>query len=178
MYDTYSCGEAKRDHLVCQVYQQYHEILTLNAIGLCKRFQFDRDFSQDLLQDFYMRILARPDQVQEGLDKRGIAYLLQILKHLCIDQKRQRKSIKRIKIVFEHNPPRIVDYQHLCAAIYTEAFFENMQKLLGEADFKLMRLYISGYSYKEIAVELDSLESTIGVRIHRVKKVLQDYFRR
>jgi len=178
MYDTYPCGEAKGDHLVCQIYQKYHEILTIQAIGLCKKFQFDIPSSEDLLQEFYKKVHSRPHQVRTGLKKSGITYLFKMLKHLCIDRSRHIKSISRIKTVLEHNPPRVADYQHLSATVNTELFYENMQKLLTEEDFKLMRMYMAGYTYREMAKAMDSIESTIGVRIHRMKKVLQKYFHR
>lgn len=172
MNGAFDDGESRRDDLVCLIYEEYHEVLLFYTIGICKKFRFDPILAFDLLQDFYMKVLHQSDTVQKGMEKKGVSYLMQILKHLCIDQDRKRKSRHRISDVLEYEGPRISNIYHLCVEICTEGFYEDMQQWLSEENFEIMRLYISGYSYKELAEKFQKPTKTIASRIHRAKKVL------
>lgn len=172
MNATFPSGESRRDDLVCLIYEEYHEVLLFYTLGICKKFRFDPTLAFDLLQEFYMKVLIRPDKVQKGIETKGMSYLMQILKHLCIDQDRKRKSLSRITDVLEFDSPRISNIHHLCVEIYTEGFFEDMRQWLTEENFEIMRLYISGFSYKEIAEQFQKPTKTIASRIHRAKKIL------
>lgn len=165
-------GNARRDDLVCVIHAEYHEALLFHAKGVCKRFGFDPSFANDLLQEVYMKVLLRPELIQEGLDKSGPSYLFTMIKRNCINLQRKGKSLDRLKEVFDHEAPRIADINHLCIQIHAENFLEDLQACLSEQDFEIMRRYINGYTYQEIGQEIGMNSSTVGVRIHRSRKML------
>ena len=170
----YPCGEAKSNHLVCQIYHRYHASLSFYALGLCKQYQLDFSLADDLMQDFYLKVLMHTELVQKALDKKGTSYLKRMLRYLCIDKIRKQISISRLKNVLEHKSVSSVQFEELNAA----GSVESIEPLLSKPDFFLMKRYLSGYSYKEIAAELGETVSALCVRVHRLKKVLRKHLRR
>lgn len=84
----------------------------------------------------------------------------------------------RMKEIFSIQPPPVGDVFSYCVEVHSERFMEDLCELLSEQDFKVMKLYIEGLSYEEIAGYLEMNINTVGVRIHRAKKTLAPHFGR
>jgi len=171
MHEKTPYGESRRDDLVSQIHDQYHASLEFYTRGLCKRFGFDSEVD-DILQIFYIKVMQKSEIVQQGLEKKGYPYLCQMIKNTCLDLDRKKKSLGRLKDDVGYQMPKVVSIDDLCTDIYTTSFLEDLRKYLSDSDSEIMVLYIQGFSYDEIGKKLTMSISTVGVRIHRAKKVL------
>ena len=163
-----------RDQFFTQIYQKHHKALLLYAYGLCKGS--GQVYKDDLMQEFYIKILHKYQEVHQEYQKKGISYLCKMLYNRFIDGTRHKKSIERVERAFAQRRPATCNIHHLCIDVYTEEFQRIMARLLKPSDVAIMTLYIQGYSYDEIAEELDMPKNTVGTRIYRSKKILTKYF--
>lgn len=166
----------ERNELVRIIHDAHHESLLFSAVGLCRRFKMDVFSANDLMQEFYYSVMARHDVVAKGYAAGGVSYLYKMLKNEVIDQGRKEKGFDRKEKMLAVDIPRPADIFSHCSEIHSEGFLEDMSRLLPDGDFQVMRLYIDGYSYEEIGESLDMNINTVGVRIHRAKKVLARHY--
>lgn len=165
-----------RNALAIFFHEQYHELLLAYAAGLCRRFELDISLADDLLQDFYVSVLNRHELAWKGYTERGAAYLFQMVRFDVLDLKRKDKSIARMKKLFARQAPTEAGLHDLCGEAYAEQFAEDMGQVLSPENLRVMKLYIDGYSYAEIGQQLGMPTNTVGVRIHRAKKVITGHF--
>ena len=58
-----------------------------------------------------------------------------------------------------------------------ERFYADLRRILSPEEYKLLyRLYLEGYTYKELCEEFDEKKSTLAMRAKRGKEKLQKYF--
>lgn len=164
-------GESRRDDVVSLVHDQYHSSLEFYARGLCQRFNFDSG-ADDVLQIFYIKVMEKSKMVQQGLEEKGYPYLCQMVKNICLDLDRKKKSQGRLKEGFKYQAQNFNSIHYLCAEIYTESFLDGLSRYLTQRDAAIMELYLRGFSYDEIGKKVKMGSSTVGVRIHRAKKIL------
>lgn len=158
------------------IHEVHHESLLLFATGLCRRFEMDASFANDLLQEFYYSVITRYEIVAKGYAEKGLPYLCQMIKNEIIDQDRKVKGLERKKELFSMEIPRSADVFSHCFELQSEKFLEDMSILLPAQDFQIMKLYMDGHSYDEIGEFMEMIPSTVGVRIHRAKKTLGPHF--
>ncbi|MCB0634427.1 MAG: RNA polymerase sigma factor [Lewinella sp.] len=168
-------GKPEKQALVNYIYQQHHEVLFLYATGLCRRSKHDLSYAEDLLQDLYFQIMIRHEVFAIEYAQKGIAYLFRCLTNRMIDLSRKHKSRERLEDVYSSQFPRGSNLYYLCMDAHTESLFEILEKVLSERDFAIMKAYVMGYKHREISEMFDIPESTVGVIIHRAKKVIGDY---
>lgn len=75
----------------------------------------------------------------------------------------------------------LLQYKELYApAAEDNAYWElELKSLVSEEDFKLLhRLYMEGYSYREICRETGVTKSALGVRLHRIKHKIQEQLKK
>lgn len=159
-------------------YEQYHGLLLAYATGLCRRFEMDNSFADDLLQDFYVAVLNRHEIAWKGYTERGVAYLCQMIRFDVLDQNRKDKSIARMKDLVARQQAGEANIHSLRGEAYAEQFLEDISQLLSPENLRVIELYIEGYSYAEIGQQLGMPTNTVGVRIHRAKKVITEHFGR
>lgn len=171
-----SCDCPGRDALALFFYEQYHELLLAYAAGLCRRLGLDVSLADDLLQDFYAAVLNRHELAWKGYTERGVAYLFQMVRFDALDLRRKDKSIARMKELLASQAPVQADIYSLCGEAYAEQFLEGLGRLLSPENLSIMKLYVEGFSYAEIGQQLGMNPKTVGVRIHRAKKAVTEYF--
>ncbi|NRB54283.1 MAG: RNA polymerase sigma factor [Saprospiraceae bacterium] len=171
-------GESQPDDLIHSIFNEHHEALLLFAKRQCNQFNFDSSIANDLLQELYIKIILRPDLIRKGMAQKGVVYLFTSLKRMCIDITRKNKGWDRVNVLFDPEAPEIADVTHLATTIHTEQFLEQMQRWLSEQAYEVMRLYVEGYKYHEIAEKLGITTSNVNVIIHRARKVIAKELKR
>lgn len=167
---------AGRNELALLIYRHYHHSLHFNAIGLCKSLHLRFCRADDLVQEIYMIALNKPEKVRRGLLDKGPGYLFQSLRNIAIDYSRKAKSFYRAEEMFCIEKPLMGNLLHLNPAAQQEQFFEKLKLVLPPDDYVIIRWYAQGYTYEEIARFLNGMNiSTLGVRIHRIKKVMKQH---
>ena len=127
------------------------------------------------MQEFYKTVLENHQRIAKGYAQRGIKFLFQVIKFDLIDLSRSRKSKDRVEQVFAWGIQQTSDIHYLCTASFHEQFFEQLRQILPTEDAKIMCWYLQGFSYNELGKKLRMNPNTVGVRIHRAKKILRQH---
>jgi len=168
---------AGRNELALLIYRHYHHSLHFNAIGLCKSLHLRHCRADDLVQEIYMSALNRTEVMRIGLISKGPGYLFQSLRNIAIDYSRKAKSFQRAEEMFCIEKPQMGNILYLDPSAQHEQFFEKLKLILSPDDFVIIRWYAQGYTYEEIAGFLNDMNiNTLGVRIHRIKKIIKQHF--
>ena len=166
------CDRAAEHVLDPQTLGDHVDRLFRAAWALCG----SRAEAEDLVQDTYARVLARPRLVRVDDD---VSYLLRALRNTFISQRRAaacRPQAAAIELesleVADHrggsaNPAQAVETREIYAAI----------AMLPD-DFRdaLIAIDIVGMSYQEAARALGLREGTLTSRLHRARRRMADLF--
>lgn len=161
---------SERDAFVQEVREKHHKKLLLYALGIRQQYNLTYFSVTDLLQELYVTLLVKWPASEKGYRKKGLGYLCNILKFDGCDAHRKQKSSKRQEELFLLKYAGPVDIRGIGLEGRTQELYEFLQKHLAEDSFLIMRCYIEGYAYKEIAENLDMSVNTVGTKIRRAKK--------
>jgi RNA polymerase sigma-70 factor (ECF subfamily) len=127
-----------------------------------------REDAEDLVQETYARVLARPRLLRREDD---LGYLLRALRNTFLSQKRTESRRLRpdplpdeLDVVAD---PRAVDPE---AALETGEVYAAIASLPGDYRDVLVAVDISGLSYKEAARALRIREGTVMSRLYRARQ--------
>ena len=143
---------------------QHLDALYRAAWALCG----SREDAEDLVQDTFTRVLARPRTVKAGGDR---AYLMSALRNTFYSRLRTASRRPRETHTLEHvevvegrptmQPERATEVNEIFAAI--AALPEDFRLALVAVD-------VLGLSYGEAASALDAREATITTRLYRARQ--------
>ncbi len=126
------------------------------------------DDARDLLQETDLKALSHPDQYRKGNLK---SWLYTIMHHLFLNDRRHAAHHNTYIADFH------IDRKAKTCAPADDHFSANdiirVIELLPPDSRTLFTLYLQGYSYNEIAKQLDLPIGTIKTRIFRIKRELQ-----
>ena len=145
------------------------------------RMSKDRTEADDLVQDTYLRAYRFFHRFEKGTCIK--AWLLKILKNTFINnfKKQARKpehiDFDRLRLsedepTSSHNPE-----EELLYAFFGDEFNRAINALPEEFRNVILLSDVRGYSYKEIAAELDRPIGTVMSRLHRGRKLLRGSLR-
>jgi len=127
-----------------------------------------REDAEDLVQDTYARVLARP-RILRGDDE--LAYLMQVLRNTFLTGRRtaaRRPQVAATLDDFEAADSRN-DYRPEQALAAGEVF-NAIADLAQPFRLALVAVDIVGLSYREAAKALDTQEATITTRLYRARQ--------
>jgi RNA polymerase sigma-70 factor (ECF subfamily) len=132
------------------------------ALGLCG----NPHDAEDLVQDTYARVLAKPRFLRRDDD---LGYLLSVLRNTFLNRLR---SARRRPVPLELDPerdglPRPTDPRHPHVALEVRELFAAIAQLPGDQRDAVVAIDLVGLSYREAADILGSKEATITTRLHR-----------
>jgi RNA polymerase sigma-70 factor (ECF subfamily) len=133
------------------------------ALALCG----SPDDAEDLVQETYARVLARPRWLRNEDD---LAYLLQALRHTFVSQRRAAARRPRaFPLVEEHT---VMDHRSLMPDEAAEArlVYEVIAALPDDLRDVLVAVDVAGLSYREAARTLGVPEATVGTRLFRARQ--------
>ncbi len=127
----------------------------------------NRDDAEELVQETYVRVLARPRWLRSDDD---LGYLLHALRNTHLDRVRSRGRRPSEVPLEEHAEPRdrgSASEPH--AALEAAALFEVIAGLPQPFREALVAIDVAGLSYREAAKALRVREATITTRLHRAR---------
>jgi RNA polymerase sigma-70 factor (ECF subfamily) len=132
------------------------------ALALCG----DRHDAEDLVQETYARVLARPRLLRRDDD---LGYLLRVLRNTFLNGVR---AAGRRPTPLELDPERdglarATDPRHPEAALEVSELFAAIAMLPGDQRDAVVAVDVVGLSYGEAARALRTKEATITTRLHR-----------
>jgi RNA polymerase sigma-70 factor (ECF subfamily) len=129
-----------------------------------------REDAEDLVQETFARVLARPRSLREADE---LAYLMQVLRNTFLTQRRTASRRPQIATTLEQIEPvdhraadRPEEAAQLHEVISTIATLSEPQRLA------LIAVDIVGLSYREAADALGTGEQTLAVRLFRARERL------
>ena len=154
----------------------------MNALySAALRMAKDRTEADDLVQDTYLRAYRFFDRFEKGTCIK--AWLLKILKNTFINNfKKQAKKPEHIDFdrlrLSEDEPTSSNDpEEELLYTFFGDEFNRAVNALPEEFRNVILMSDVRGYSYKEIAAELDRPIGTVMSRLHRGRKLLRGSLR-
>lgn len=127
-----------------------------------------RPAADDLVQETYARVLARPRRIQNDDD---VGYLVRTMRNIFLDQRRQAarratdsvdpETFDRIEVSGTTGPQAAAEHRELLA--FVSELPEEFRDVLVAVD-------VAGLSYKEAADVLGVPEGTIMSRLYRARK--------
>jgi RNA polymerase sigma-70 factor (ECF subfamily) len=137
------------------------------AWGLCG----SREDAEDLVQDTYARVLARPRVVRRDDD---LGYLLRVLRNTFVSSRRTAARRPRVAPGAEPEALDLPDQRRAAAEPAAAAEAREVYRAISELsdDFRdaLVAIDVAGLSYTEAARALKVAEGTITSRLFRARR--------
>ena len=127
-----------------------------------------REDAEDLVQDTFARVLARPRHIRGESD---LAYLMQVLRNTYLTSRRTAGRRPRVAATlddFEFADPRRGERPE--DAIATSEVFAAIAGLAEPFRLALVAVDIVGLSYREAGRALDTPEATVTTRLYRARQ--------
>jgi RNA polymerase sigma-70 factor, ECF subfamily len=126
--------------------------------------------AEDLVQETYARVLARPRFLRRGDE---LAYLLRVLRN--VDVSRHRAAAARpTEVPLEARAELRDDRWRPEAALEVRALFTAIAELPPEFRDVLVAVDVLGLSYAEAGRAVGAKEATVTTRLHRARRRLAD----
>ncbi|MGI8557740.1 MAG: RNA polymerase sigma factor [Solirubrobacteraceae bacterium] len=129
-----------------------------------------RHDAEDLVQETFVRVLARPRELHTGGE---LAYLMSVLRNTFLTTRRtasRRPAVVGSLDELQQVDPRRSERPH--DALDTAALFAAIAALPEDFRLTLVAVDVAGLSYREAATLLDSSEATITTRLFRARRRL------
>jgi RNA polymerase sigma-70 factor, ECF subfamily len=136
------------------------------AWALCGR----REDAEDLVQDTYARVLAKPRLLRGGDD---LAYLLRVLRNTHIS--RQRSAARRPVSVRPLDEGTVAGHNDASdpeAVLAARELFAVIAALPRGQREALVAVDVAGLSYREAGRALRVKEATVTTRLHRARRAV------
>ncbi|MEY2515628.1 MAG: hypothetical protein QOJ89_2986 [bacterium] len=129
-----------------------------------------REDAEDLVQETYVRVLAKPRLLRREDD---LAYLLRVLRNTHVS--RLRAAARRPVSVGEPGPADVIDHSRSTRpelALQTRELFEAIATLPPAQRDVLVAVDVAGLSYREAGRALRVKEATVTTRLHRARRAV------
>jgi RNA polymerase sigma-70 factor (ECF subfamily) len=126
-----------------------------------------REDAEDLVQESYARVLARPRLLRSDDD---LGYLLRVLRHTFVSSLRTRARRPRTDTSLDE--AEVADLSPTCrpeAIAETRAVYTAIAVLPPDFRDALVAVDVVGLSYREAAAQLGVKEATLTTRLHRAR---------
>ncbi|HEY0743320.1 MAG TPA: RNA polymerase sigma factor [Chryseosolibacter sp.] len=148
-----------------------YELYKARLMGLCRRYTRSGDDARDVLQESFIKIFSRIDQVEsfEKLD----SWMKTVAVRTAIDQYHKTKRLELR--AYSDRDYQVVDCDYdIVLEQLTDEFLLNAIHALPEGCRLIFNLFeVEGYSHGEIAEMLNVSETTSRSQLHRAKYLLK-----
>ncbi len=149
------------------------DLFKARLMGLCRRYAKDRDDAQDMVQETFIKIFSKIDQVSspESLE----AWMKSIAVHTAIDHYK-RKQRKEMMIAPEDVSTDVADtaYEGILDNLTDEYLLQIINDLPDGCRVIFNLAAVEGYHHHEIANMLGITESTSRSQLHYAKELLKE----
>jgi RNA polymerase sigma-70 factor, ECF subfamily len=126
--------------------------------------------AEDLVQETYARVLARP-RILRGGDE--LAYLLRVLRNVHVSRRRA-VGVRPQEVSLEDRPELRDERWRPEAGLEVRALFAAIAELPPEFRDVLVAVDVLGLSYAEAGRAVGAKEATVTTRLHRARTRLAD----
>jgi RNA polymerase sigma-70 factor (ECF subfamily) len=162
------CKKGKADSQE-KLYRQFSAAM----YGLCQQYASSQEDAQDILQDGFVKVFRKIDQVQDA--KAFPGWIRRVMINTALERYRSQVKMQPLDV-----DPQVFKEQ-ITDDVLDDLSAESILKLIQELTPKykmVFNLYaIEGYSHKEIAEKLNISEGTSKSNLSRARVILQEKVR-
>lgn len=147
-------------------YRQTYPALFMSAFRMTHG---DRPLAEDLCHDAILAFIARGGIHKVADEGHALAYLRAMIAHAHIDAFRRRR-----KEIAVDTPPDIASEGNAIDRLVAQEEYASVLKRLGAQDQELLGMMLAGTPLAEMARTLDISYSNAAVRVHRVRRLIND----
>jgi RNA polymerase sigma factor (sigma-70 family) len=151
----------KQHKLFTDAYAAHSQELTRYARSMVN----DRELSEDLVQDVFVKMWLYLCRKGEILSIRGFLY--HVLNNLIVDRYRKHKTWSLDQLLDQGYEPRVDESERLFDIFDGQLVFRLIDKLPGTYQEVLRLKYARDLSYGEISELTGQQRNTIAVQVHR-----------
>jgi RNA polymerase sigma factor (sigma-70 family) len=142
-------------------------------LGYLERRVGDRAIAEDILQDAFAKVVARPEQVPEDGDESAVRWFYRTLRNAAIDHFRRRGAADRAYEAFAreletHDTPSVEMEAEICACVSRLA--ATLKPEYAEA---LQAIEVAGTPVKTFAEQKGLSSGNAAVRVFRAREALK-----
>jgi len=127
-----------------------------------------RHDAEDLVQDTYLKVLAKPRVLRNGDD---LGYLMRVLRNTYVSNLRTADRRPRTAELLDHaHPPETRTSMRPEDAFEASEVYAAVSELPDQYRDALVAVDVAGLSYKEAAKSLGAREGTIMSRLYRARQ--------
>jgi len=131
--------------------------------------------AEDLLQDLYLKLWQKRDDLPDEAMKE--AYLVTMIRHLFLDQRRLKHLDTSAELKEEASPPDERSLDHQINSRDEARQIEGLIQQLPERDAKIIQMHLmEDRSYEEIEQDTGLSQGNIRIIVMRTKKKLKQQF--
>lgn len=149
-----------------QLYRQFSGAM----YGLCLQYASDEDDAKDILQDGFVKVFQKIDQVKEP--KAFPGWIRRVIINTALEKYRSQVLVQRIdesqQLIKEEVSEDVLDQ------LNAEVLVEMIQGLTPKYRMVFNLYAIEGYSHKEIGEMLEISEGTSKSNLSRARAILQE----
>jgi RNA polymerase sigma-70 factor (ECF subfamily) len=147
-----------------------YELFKTRLMGLCRRYARSRNDAQDILQETFVKIFTRINQL-ESADKLE-SWVKTIAVRTAIDYYNKLKRQEPVYTEVEYDVPNL-DYEHMLENLSDEQLIAAINELPEGCRLVFNLFEVEGYSHAEIAVLMGVNEGTSRSQLHHAKGLLK-----
>jgi RNA polymerase sigma factor (sigma-70 family) len=153
--------------------RELYDLFKNRLMGLCRRYTSSREEAEDVLQESFVKIFRKIDQV--GLADKVESWMKSVAVRTAIDFYHKNK---RQKDMYDPGDTSILKVE---AASIDQVSDEYLVMLINHLPGKCRMVFnlfeVEGYSHTEIAAMMDITESTSRSQLHYAKTLLKEKLR-
>ncbi len=137
--------------------------------GLCQQYASSQEDAKDILQDGFVKVFRKIDQVKEA--KAFPGWIRRVMINTALERYRSQVSMQSID-----DEPSIMKEQitdDVLDALSAETIIKLIQELTPKYKMVFNLYAIEGYSHKEISEKLNISEGTSKSNLSRARAILQ-----
>jgi RNA polymerase sigma factor (sigma-70 family) len=161
--------------LLCKRHDQraqraLYDLFKARLMGVCRRYASSREEAQDILQEVFIKVFTKIDQLETVETLEG--WLIRIAINTSVNHYRlsKRNLFSDIKDVDIDNG----DYETMLSKVSDEFLIQLINALPDGSRIVFNLFVVEGYSHAEIAGMLNVTESTSRSQLVYAKKILKE----
>ena len=165
--------QCKRNNARAQ--RDLYDLFRARLMGLCRRYAKDRDDAQDMLQETFIKIFSRIQQVTSADSLEP--WMKTIAVHTAIDHYKKKK---RSDVMISPNDVEVADtaYELILDNLSDEYLITAVNELPEGCRMVFNLSVVEGYQHQEIADMLGITISTSRSQLHYAKQLLKEKLNR
>ncbi len=153
--------------------RELYDLFKAKLMGLCRRYTRNREEAEDVLQESFIKIFTRFQQVSSA--EKVESWLKSVAVRTAIDHYNRNK---REKDILEPNDASMLNVEALSIDHVSDEYLVTLINLLPDKCRMVFNLFeVEGYSHTEIATMMNITESTSRSQLHYAKTLLKEKLR-